>query len=294
MATPKNQSVVKAFLMLKSFNGPDEWVTCGELSRRTKLPHASGYRLLQTLEELGAVVRGSGGRYSLSMLLVSLSHNVAIGEVLREASQTITRDLADRLGLTVHIGVLEGGMVTYAAKVSTPTSYPTHTRVGSQLEAYCSGLGKVLLAALPRDQFDSFILEGELVALTPYTITDRSVLRSQIEVVRGMGFALDNRESESEMSCVAVPIRDSEGRTVAAMSATDHAQRMTPDRQREIRDALRDAAAALGRKIYPGGLLKNDRLPDLTGRPASDAMFGSLSGAKPYDEDVRRECGSAV
>jgi IclR family acetate operon transcriptional repressor len=251
MTTPRNQSVLKAFSMLKSFQSRDEWLTSCELSRRANLPEASGYRLILTLEQIGAVIRGPRGRYRPGMLLVSLSHNVAIGDLLREASADITTELAHQFDLTVHLGLLEGNMVTYVAKVCTATSLSLHTRLGSQLEAYCSGLGKVLLAALPQDQIESFIMEGDLVALTPYTITDRASLRAELTKVRLMGYALDDREIRADMRCIAVPIRDSEGRTIAAMSATDHAERMVAVRQEQVRDALLDAAAALERKVFP-------------------------------------------
>lgn len=251
MATPKNQSVLKAFRMLQGFHGPDEWLTSCELSRRANLPEASGYRLIQTLEQIGAVVRGPKGRYRPGMLLVSLSHNVAIGDLLREASHKIITDLAHRLDLTIHIGLLEGGMVTYIAKVCTPTSLSPHTRLGSQLEAYCSGLGKVLLAALPQDQLDSFIMDGDLVALTPYTITDRTVLRAELQKVRARGYAMDDREIRADMRCLAVPIHDADGRVVAAMSATDHAERMVESRQTEVCNALQEASRALEYKVFP-------------------------------------------
>lgn len=251
MATPKNQSVLKAFSMLKAFHRPDEWLTSCELSRRANLPEASGYRLIQTLEQIGAVVRGPRGRYRPGMLLVSLSHNVAIGDLLREASLDIITGLANRFDLTVHLGLLEGGMVTYIAKVCTPTSLSLHTRLGSQLEAYCSGLGKVLLAALPDDQMESVIMDGELVALTPYTITDRARLRAELMRVRRTGHAMDDREIRADMRCLAVPIHDAEGRTVAAMSATDYAERMTPERQALVLRAMLDAVQMLERKVYP-------------------------------------------
>lgn len=251
MATPKNRSVLKAFAVLKSFHSPDEWLTSCELSRRAKLPEASGYRLIQTLEQIGAVVRGPRGRYRPGMLLVSLSHNVDIGDLLREASRSIMTEVANRLDLTMHLGLLEGGMVTYIAKVCTPTSLSPHTRPGAQLEAYCSGLGKVLLAALPPDQLEGIILDGDLVALTPHTITDRTQLRLELERVRRFGYAVDDCEIRPDMRCVAVPIHDGEGRTVAAMSATDHADRMTPQRQGEVRDELLAAASMLERKVFP-------------------------------------------
>ena len=251
MATPKNYSVMKAFAILKAFNGPDEWLTSCELSRRANLPEASGYRLIQTLEEIGAIVRGSRGRYRPGLLLLSLSHNVTLNELLRDASHALMIELARSLDLTTHLGVLEHGMVTYVAKVSNPGAFPVHTRVGAQLEPYCSGLGKVLLAALPDEEVESFILDGALIALTPYTITTASALRSELKLVRERGYALDDREHQANMRCIAVPVLDREGRAVAALSATDDADRMTPERLLEIRNALLDAAAVLRQKLYP-------------------------------------------
>jgi DNA-binding IclR family transcriptional regulator len=142
-------------------------------------------------------------------------------------------------------------MVTYVAKFDTPTSIMAHTRPGAQLEPYSSGLGKVLLSALPQSELDNFIHEGELVALTPHTITDRALLLAELEAVRRKGFALDDRESRTDLCCVAVPIRDNEGRIIAAMSASERADDMTPARQNDLRMALFDAAAALQRKMYP-------------------------------------------
>ncbi len=251
MSTPRNQSVFKAFAMLESFRRPDEWVTSSELSRRANLPGASGYRLVQTLEEIGAVVRGPRGKYRPGMLLVSLSQNVVVGELLHDASQCIMTDLANQLNVTVHLGMLEGGMVTYVTKATTPASFDTHTRAGAQLEAYCSGLGKVLLADLSPEQLQSIVLDDDLIALTPHTITDHAVLRAQLEDVRRLGFAVDDRESRIDTRCVAVPIYDGYGRTVAAMSATENAADMTPERQEELLGALLEAASALGRKVYP-------------------------------------------
>jgi IclR family acetate operon transcriptional repressor len=252
VATPKNQSVIKAFAMLRSFRRPDEWLTSAELSRRAGLPEASGYRLIQTLVDIGAVVCGPRGRYGPGMLLVSLSQNVAIAELLREASNTILRDLSAELNLTVHVGILQEGMVTYVAKVGNPKGMAIHTRAGAQLEAYCSGLGKVLLAALPTSALEA-ILEDDLVALTPTTITDREALRAELDRVRLQGYALDDEESSTGLRCLAVPIRDAEGRTIAAISVSDDAARMAERRQETVRDALMAAATAIQTKVYPPG-----------------------------------------
>src|SRR5215475_6004317 len=119
---------MKAFAILKAVHGPDEWLTSCELSRRANLPEASGYRLIQTLEEIGAVVRGAQGRYRPGLLLVSLSQNVAVDDCLREAARGIMSEMSELLNVTAHLGRLDNGMVTYIAKFSTPESCPTHTR----------------------------------------------------------------------------------------------------------------------------------------------------------------------
>ena len=262
MSTPRNHSVFKAFAMLKSFAAPDEWVTSSELSRRAKLPDASGYRLIQTLEELGAVTRGPKGRYRPGMLLVSLSEKVIISDLLDEAGREIVTEVAHRLDATMHVGIFEGGMVTYVTKVATPNSFVLNTRRGAQLEAYCSGLGKILLAALPDDDLDTFIMEDKLVALTPNTITEPAKLRLHLEDVRRAGFAMDNREIQLDMCCLAVPIRHPQGRTMAAISATERADDITPERIEQIRIALQQAAREISARVFPAD-------PSLPAAPAA-------------------------
>ena len=121
----------------------------------------------------------------------------------------------------MHLGVLEHGMVTYVAKVARARRLSRPHQVGGQLEAYCSGLGKVLLAALPEEQMESVIMDGALVALTPYTITSAPALRAELKRVREQGYALDDRENHANMRCIAVPVLDRDGRAVAALSASD-------------------------------------------------------------------------
>lgn len=254
MATPRNYSVLRAFSLLKAFESPLEWVSSSELSRRAKLPVPSGYRLLQTLQEVGAVVRNSRRLYRPGPLMFALSDQVAIPSLLREFSRDLMTVLAKGLGLTVHLGVLEHGMVTYLAKASSRGAFPVHTRVGAQLEPYCSALGKILLAALPDSEVDRFILDGELVALTPNTIRTGAALRAELKKVREEGYALDDREHVANMRCVAVPVRDQYGLTVAALSATDDAERMPAARQAEIRDALLGAVVNLRGQLYPASL----------------------------------------
>jgi len=261
MATPKNKSVQKAFRMLHAFHEPDEWLTSAELSRRAQLPEASGYRMIQTLLEIGAVIQDGRGRYGPGMLLVSLSRYVAHERLLRESASMILEALAARLNLTVHMGVLDDGMVTYVVKAGHNDRLDVHTKVGTQLEAYCSGLGKVLLAALPGHELESFLLEGDLVPLTPNTITEPNTFRTEIAEIRRQGWAMDNGEISANLRCVAVPVRDAAGRTVAAISISESADRINESRISEARAALTMAAGEIGARIYRTSGTSPFRLP---------------------------------
>lgn len=251
LALTRNKLVRKAFAMLRVFHGPEEWLTSMELSQRTRLPKASGHRLVQTLEDIGALVRGPNGRYRLGMLVVTLSHKVSIGELLRQAAQPILSQVAIQLGCTAHLGVLENCMVTYLCKIKGSSDFVVHTRVDAQHEAYCSGLGKVLLASLAPDALEEFLLDGDFVPLTAKTLTDRAQLRAAVREAGDGGFALDDEESATGMRCVAVAVRDGDGSTIAAISASDRADRLNLERIEAVRTALQEAAVEIERKFNP-------------------------------------------
>jgi DNA-binding IclR family transcriptional regulator len=250
VGTPKNRSVMKAFALLRSFRGAADILTSAGRSRRAGLPEASGYRLIQTLEAVGAVVRDARGRYRPGFLLAALSKKVPLTEVLTESSQHVLEDLADEFGATTHMGVLEHSMVTYVAKAAAQNSVAVPTRVGAQQEAYCSAIGKVLLAGLTKAELESFLKEGELVPLTERTITDPAVFRAEIERVRKEGFALDTGEAHAHLCCVAVPVRDAQGDIVAALSVVDRIESLDEARREAARAALTAAAESISRKLH--------------------------------------------
>jgi len=251
MATPKNLSVQKAFALLRSFHGTAEWVTNAELSRRTGLSEACAHRMMKTLEELGAVVRDKRGCYRPGMILATLSKDIAIGDLIRATSEDILTKLAHRLGGVVHVGVLENNMVTYAIKIGEGARVPIPSRVGAQQEAYCSALGKSLLAGLPAERLEDFLYDGDFIALTPQTITTVGGLRSEISAVRQRGYALDSREIFQNICCVGAPVRDPSGGTAAAISFADDAGNFCRAWEEEVAGQLLSAADAISQKIFP-------------------------------------------
>lgn len=251
MATPKIQSVQKAFALLQAFRGPGEWVSNAELSRRTGLSEACAHRLMKTLEGIGAVVRDRRGCYRPGMVLATLSKDVAVGELIRSTSEELLGRLAGHLKGVVHVGVLHNGMVSYAAKFGEPVRVAVPSRVGAQQEAYCSALGKILLSGLAPQELDDFLDEGELIALTPQTITSPGSLRAELSAVRERGYAVDDREVVQTIACVGAPIRDPDGNVAAAISFADSAGNLCRDWEEDVSGQLIAAAGAISRKLFP-------------------------------------------
>jgi len=243
--------VQKAFALLRSFRGAEEWVTNAELSRRTGLSEACAHRLMKTLEEIGAVVRDRRGCYRPGMVLATLSKDVAVGDLIRATSEDMLSALATRLKGVVHVGVLCKGMVNYAAKLGEPVRVPIPSRVGAQQEAYCSALGKVLLAGMPAQELEDFLYDGDFVALTPQTITTVASLKSELTAVRQRGYAVDDREVLPTVACVGAPIRDPHGNITAAISFADAAGNLCRSWEEDVSGQLIAAADAVSRKIFP-------------------------------------------
>jgi DNA-binding IclR family transcriptional regulator len=250
MATPKNQSVQKAFALLRSFQGPDEWVSNAELGRRAHLSKAAAHRLIKTLEDIGAVVQDSRGAYRPGLVLASLSRDIAIGDLVRRASQEVLADLAAHLRGVIHLGVLENGLVTYADRIGHSTHVTVPSQIGARLEPYCSALGKALLSGLSDEQLDEYLCDGALIALTPHTITDRRRLFSEIRDIRHRGYAVDDREVYPTICCIGAPIRGPGGQVIAALSMADTASHMSPSWRNEVSAALLSTAGSISRKIY--------------------------------------------
>jgi DNA-binding IclR family transcriptional regulator len=137
--------------------------------------------------------------------------------------------------------MIEEDMVTYLSKEhgGGPTLF---TRSGTQLEAYCSAIGKVLLAALPDSELDRYLGAGEFVALTPKTICSPAELRKELGAIRSADFAIDAGEVLEDLRCVAVPIRDRQKHMVAAVSVSEKLGSTSATEEHVVLTALRDCA----------------------------------------------------
>jgi DNA-binding IclR family transcriptional regulator len=216
-----------------------------------ELPRSTLYRLVSALQDFGFITRGSRGFYDIGLPLVETLNGIQPATHLARISRPALQELADLCGATAHLGVLENDMVTYLVKVrgKGAAADAVFTRENAQLEAYCSGIGKVLLAALPETVCEQYLAAGPFVALTSRTITDSHRLRDCLQRVREEGFARDDGEVADNLFCLAVPLKRADGAVFAAISISfERTQRNARAFGQDLEN-LRFYAAVIGKRL---------------------------------------------
>jgi IclR family transcriptional regulator, acetate operon repressor len=224
------------------------------LARQAGIPTSTSQRIVAAYVRHGLLSRVDRGRYAAGVRLAGEARVRDLRSVLIAASRPLIRHLAGDLRTTVHLGVLESDMVTYLVK-EHGGGPDILTREMIQLEAYCSGIGKVLLAHLPEAEQEAYLATGPFVALTPNTMTDPPALRSAFQIIRRQGYAIDQAEVDENLFCLAAPVCGPDGVLAALSVSLDTPERLNP----VVLDQLRTCAARIGRRL--GSLRAHDNLP---------------------------------
>jgi DNA-binding IclR family transcriptional regulator len=212
------QSIGRALRLLACFSDEQPSYTLSELGRALDLAPSTVSRLLSVLEEYGYVRRGRTGQYTLGLAPIALA-SVAIGQMdLRRQSLPFLEMLADTSHYQANLAVLYGGDVLYLARVPAAKELRAYTITGTRNRPHCQAVGKVLLAARTADEVRAFYADRPLTPATDRTITTMEALLDELVCVRAQGYAVDDEEFISGRRCVAAPIRDETGSTIAAIS----------------------------------------------------------------------------
>jgi DNA-binding IclR family transcriptional regulator len=228
-----------------------------ELSAGLGIGSSSTYRLLATLASHGYVEHDRGARgYRLGLACLELSRAYLESSDVRQVALPVLERLRDATSETVHLGILDQMEVVYIEKLQGLHAIGLmSSRVGGRSPAYCTGLGKVLLAHLDPALVRSHFRKNGLKRFTDNTITDLSSLMDHLATVREQGYAIDNTEHETEVRCVAAPVFDLHGEVVAAISVSGPDARLDPfGQQRPLIEATVQSAQAISRRLgHPAG-----------------------------------------
>jgi DNA-binding IclR family transcriptional regulator len=263
-------SVAKVFRILETVvSHQARGLAYSEVVARTGLPKATAHRVLKSLVQAGYLrFDVEVSRYYGDLKLSSLGSAVTSHFDLKEYVRPHLLRLQAEIKHTCNLGVLGGDAGVYLDKLESSEAYgiKLYSAIGKRFPLHCTGMGKVLLAGM-RPSERRQILARKLEAFTPHTITDPIVLERELGKVRRGGYALDREEITRGIMCVAAPIRNGEGDTVAAISiafpAYIHAERGIRDEIRAVTGCASEVTRLLMGEPSGDGVLRRRG-----GRPA--------------------------
>lgn len=195
-------------------------ISVKDISVQTGIPVSTVHRLLRPLLARRYAFKHGWGTYGAGLALKELSSRIDVNEIIARVSRPFVVELARACNRTAHLGVLHGNMIRYLVKVDRG-GLMLPSREATDLEAYCTGLGKAVLSQLGPDELDDYLANGDFVALTENTIVQRERLENELAGVRDCGWTLDRGEFLSNLYCLAAPITVQENKVLAAISISE-------------------------------------------------------------------------
>lgn len=221
-------TVGKALDVLDMVAGAGRPVRFTELLSNSAFPKATLYRFLQTLTNQGMLMFDPDrGTYTLGVRLVRLAHAAWAQSSLAPVARPYLDVLAEQTGATIHLAQMDQAQVLYVDKRNAARPVEMFAQAGKVGPAYCTGVGKAMLAYLSEGDLQAAIDRQSFHRFTPQTYDTAASLRAELHLIRERGYAFDREEHEPGIICVAVPILTRAGRVIGALSVTSTTQRTT-------------------------------------------------------------------
>ena len=212
-------SLVRGLKILSTFTVKQPSLKVSEIAEITKLDQATVFRFIYTLEKLGYLVRDEGTkRYHQSVRLLSLTLPASESIALREVALPTILELSKTINETVKLAVLDGVEIVFIAYFEVVEKLIFRTPIGHRSPAYCTAMGRVLLAYQPMEEWDRLISMIDFIPRTERTIVDPQRLREELLKVLHQGYAIQDNELTPGLSSIAAPIYDHYGKVIAAIN----------------------------------------------------------------------------
>jgi IclR family pca regulon transcriptional regulator len=241
-----SQSLERGLAILHSFTSGRSLLGVSELSRDVGLTRSTAHRYISTLAALGYLQQDlPTKKYRLGPRVLDLGFSAINSMELRDIGAPHLQELSDATGHTVNMAVLDGSDIVYIERLRSAQQgqreIDLNLHIGSRLPAYCTSMGKVLLAYLPRDEQEAVLERTQFVRRGPNTLTARKQLVQELERVRDEGLAVNNEELAYGLRSIAAPVRSQTGDVVAAINLAVHRSMISLD------DLVANLAPALQR-----------------------------------------------
>jgi IclR family transcriptional regulator, pca regulon regulatory protein len=218
------QSFARGLAVIRSFDATRPAQTLTDVAAATGLTRAGARRILLTLQSLG-YVEADGRLFQLTPKILDLGFAYLTSMPFWNLAEPVMEELVEKVHESCSAAVLNGAEIVYVLRVPTHKIITQNLSIGSRLPAFCTSMGRVLLSALDDDRLNAALDASDLTARTPRTVTDRGALEESIALVRRQGWAIVDQELEEGLISMSAPIRDRQGRVIAALNISGNAQR---------------------------------------------------------------------
>ncbi len=232
------QSVARAMDILACFANNAE-LGISELSSMLGLSKSTVYGMVNTLTAYFFLEQlPTNKRYRLGISLFEFGNLVQSRMDARREASVVCQTLAQKYPATVHLGVPSNFEIIYIDKIENTNALVVYSQIGKRAPMYCTGVGKAILAHMPEDYVNAYITEVPLIKLTENTITDKDILRLELEKIRRAGVAVDRGEIEPGLDCVAAPVFNHLAQPQMAISVSFPLGRIKEFQMDEIKTGL--------------------------------------------------------
>jgi len=249
----KTFPTVKAVAVLEAMATARRPLGVSELGVLLGLPKPTAHRIVRMLESEGLLQREPGSRrYVPGARMVQLGLGIVAASMLRAPRHAILESLSQQIGETCNFGVMSGSHVVYLDRVEAAWPFGLRFEQGSRVPLHCTSMGKLFLSQLPVQRRKLLLRSIQLYRYTEHTITEPARLESELEHIQSMQISIDNQEFLAGVLCLAVPVRDSDGRPVAALAISAPVARMSLQQGLQHVPLLQEAAQRLTVTIDTG------------------------------------------
>ena len=243
------QSFARGLAVIRSFSTEAPQQTLSQVAAHSGLTRAGARRILLTLQTLG-YVDSDGKHFRLTARILDLGFAYLSSMPIWNLAEPLMEALVEEVKESCSAAVLDGTDIVYVLRVPTHKIMRNTLGVGSRLPAYCTSMGRILLADLPDEELLHRLKASQLQALTRHTLTDLDTLLSKIQQVRRQGWSLVNQELEEGLLSLAAPINDHTGRTIAALNISGQANRTSAKvAQEKLLPPLLRAARTISQRL---------------------------------------------
>lgn len=239
-------SLARGLAVIQAFSQRQRELTVSQISAKTGFSRAAVRRCLYTLAKLGFAATDDSRHFHLRPRVLALGHSYISSMPLAAMAQPVLENVSHMLHESCSIATLDRSDIVYIARANVTRIMSIDLGVGSRLPAFCTSMGRVLMAELPPDKLDEFLTRVEFKRFTDRTVPNAEKLRQILRLVQRNGYSIVDQELESGLRSMAVPIHDAAGRVVAALNVGAHAQRVSiQDLQARFLPSLKAAAQEL-------------------------------------------------